>query len=102
MLIQNGATLVLEPEEIIQKYKKREIEQITIEELKNNLSKKEIDLNNIEEDYRTIYEILKEELSINEISMRTEIGVLELYEKLFMMEIEGLVYEERGKYNRKG
>ena len=44
--------------------------QITIEELEKNNQKVPIDLNEIPEEYREIYKILYEPLSVNELSSK--------------------------------
>ena len=44
---------------------------------------------------REIYITIKEGLSIDEISRKTKISLTEIYSKLFMMEIEGII-EKRG------
>lgn len=99
--IQKGATLVMEPKEIIEKYKRNKMRQITIEELEIIQDKPENRLENIKEEYREIYKVLEKELSINEISKKTKIGITELYEKLFLMEIEGLIEINQNKYKIK-
>lgn len=98
ILIQKGAKLVLQPKEIIEKYVKYKIDQISIEELEKDKEMQEVDLSNIKKDYREIYIILTEELTINEISVKTKIEVSELYQKLFMMELEGLIECHQNKY----
>ena len=99
--IQKGATLVMEPKEVIKKYKENKIEQLTIEDLKFIQDKQESKLVSIKEEYREIYQILEKELSINEIRIKTKMGIAELYEKLFLMEIEGLIEIKQNKYKIK-
>ena len=102
MLIQKGAKLALSPKDILDNYiKYNEIEQITIEDLEQMNNEKSIDLNKIKPEYREIYEILKEGLNINEISKKTNIDISTLYQKLFMMEIEGLIEVRQNKYKIK-
>lgn len=103
ILIQKGAKLVLNPKELIEKYTE---DKIVIEKREamndtkiNNLDK--VDLNNIKPEYRKIYSVLDEELMINEISLKTDIKVADLYQTLFMMEIEGLIEKEQNRYRRK-
>ncbi len=90
--------MILEPKDIIERYTKKEIKQISIEELENLNKITLIDLSKIKLEYREIYSVLKEELSLNEISKKTGIEIKELYEKLFMMELEGLITSNKNKY----
>lgn len=90
--------MVLEPRDILEEYGIKEVRQITIEDL-NALPKiYDLKLNEIKEEYRAIYEVLYEPLNVNEISIKTNISITELYEKLFMMEIEGLIKKYENKY----
>lgn len=100
MQIQKGARLVLDPKDIIEKYTDSIAEQISIEELENQNKKHTININNIKEEYKEIYKVLKEELSINEISKKTNIQMSEIYQKLFLMEIDGLIQCKKNKYKR--
>ena len=96
--IKKGAIMVLEPRDILEEYGIKEVRQITIEDL-NALPKiYDLKLNEIKEEYRAIYEVLYEPLNVNEISIKTNISITELYEKLFMMEIEGLIKKYENKY----
>lgn len=96
--IKKGAIMVLEPRDILEEYGIKEVRQITIEDL-NTLPKiYDLKLNKIKEEYRAIYEVLYEPLNVNEISIKTNISITELYEKLFMMEIEGLIKKYENKY----
>lgn len=96
--IKKGATLVLQPKDIIERYTKKEIKQISIEELEDLNKIDLIDLSKIKLEYRKIYKVLKDELGINEIRKETGIEIKELYEKLFMMELEGLITSNKNKY----
>ena len=58
-------------------------------------------MTNVKKEYRSIYKLLAEELSINELSAKTKIGISELYQKLFLMEIEGLIENKQSKYRIK-
>jgi len=98
--LKNGATLVTEPNDIIVKYTNNAIKQITIKEIEEAKGK-ELDLTNVKKEYRSIYKLLAEELSINELSAKTKIGISELYQKLFLMEIEGLIENKQSKYRIK-
>ncbi|MCI8620930.1 MAG: DNA-protecting protein DprA [Clostridia bacterium] len=100
ILIQKGAKLVLEPIEIIADFKKNIEKQITIEELEQ-MNEKYLELSKVKEEYRGIYKAIKEEASINEISKKTKIDISELYQKLFLMEIEGLIEQYKNKYRIK-
>lgn len=72
--------------------------QITIEELEQKSQKTQIDLNEIPEEYREIYKILSEPLSVNELSSKLKVEVTEVYSILFMMELEGLIKKYENKY----
>ncbi len=98
MQIQKGAKLVMEPREIIEKYLRKEIRQISIEEIDRI---NEIDISDVKEEYRKVYKALEEEMSINEISKKTKLSVADLYQKLFMMEMENLIVVDGGKYKRR-
>lgn len=100
-LIQKGARLVIEPNEIIEKYTGSEIRQISIEELEKSITQKAKKSHKVKEEYRRIYQVLSQELSINEISKKTKIDIVTLYEKLFMMEMEGLISNSKNKYKIK-
>ena len=102
MLIQKGAKLVLSPKDILDNYiEYNEMEQITIEDLEQVKEKEHIDLDKIKPEYRKIYNVLNEELSIDEITKKTKIDISTLYQKLFMMEMEGLIEGRQNKYKKK-
>lgn len=102
MLIQKGAKLVLEPSEIINKYlEEPEYSQISMEELEE-IPKEIFDLSNIKEEYREICELLIKNLSINEIGKELGIDLSEVYQKLFLMELEGVIETSQGNYVVKG
>ena len=90
--------MVLEPRDILEEYGIKEVRQITIEDLDVLPKIYDLKLNEIKEEYRAIYEVLYEPLNVNEISIKTNISITELYEKLFMMEIEGLIKKYENKY----
>lgn len=73
-------------------------EHITIKELEENVPKAPIDLNEIPKEYREIYKILSEPLSVNELSTKLKIEVTEVYSILFMLELEGLIKKCDNKY----
>jgi len=101
-LIKKGAILVTEPNEIIEKYKIPKVKQITIEDLEKNNEVSLSELGSIKEEYRNIYKELYIPLSINEISFKTGIDIKEIYTKIFMMEMEGLIEYKESKYKIKG
>lgn len=101
ILIQKGAKLVIEPREIIEKYTGNVVEQVSIEDLEKDNKVSIMDISKIKKEFREIYLVLSEELSINEISIKTGIPLVNLYEMLFMMEIEGLIINDKSKYRIK-
>lgn len=100
--IKKGAKLVIEPSEILDEYGGYKHKQITIDDLTKQTKVSAYKLNEIKEEYRKIYEILYEPLNINEISLKTRINITELYTRLFMMEMEGLIAQDGNKYIIKG
>lgn len=96
--IKKGAKLVLTPNDVLENFGKHETRQISIEELEKQTKITAYKLNEIKEEYREIYKILYEPLSINEISDKTRISITEAYSKLFMMELEGLIEQDKNKY----
>ena len=74
------------------------MEQISLDEIKKENKINLLKLNDIKEEYREIYNALNEPLSINEISDKTGILLTEVYSKLFMMELEGIVIQTQNKY----
>lgn len=101
ILIQKGAKLIIEPNEIIEKYIGQVIKQLSIEDIEKNLKQEILNLDEIKPEYREIYKILSEELSINEISKKTNIEVSNLYERLLLMQIDGLIVNEKNKYKKR-
>lgn len=98
MQIQKGAELVLDPKEVIAKYTDDIAEQVSIDDLESQNKKYTMDITSIKEEYREIYKVLKEELNINEISIKTNIPISEIYQKLFLMEMDGLIECNKNKY----
>ena len=98
ILIQKGARLVLNPNEIISKYTGKDPKQISIKEVKSKENDELIDFDKIDEEYREICKLLAKELSINEICVKINIGLQELYEKLFVMELQGIITTSNGRY----
>lgn len=98
MLIQKGAKLIMEPREIIERYSGVFLEkQISIEDLENSAR---IDFEEIKDEYREIYEVLSKSMSVSEIQEITGIELSELYQKLFMMEVDGLIRVNQSRYER--
>ncbi len=99
-LIQKGAKLVIEPNDIIEKYTGCKLKQITIEDIEN---KNKIDLSNIKEEYREICKVIQEEsLGINDISKKVNLDISELYQRLLLMELEDIIEIKQNKYVIKG
>ena len=98
LFIKKGAIMVLEPSDVLEKYGIKEVRQITMEDLEKLSKSSLLKLNEIKEEYRSIYEVLYEPLNVNEIGLKTNIGITELYEKLFMMEMDGLIEKYENKY----
>ena len=90
--------MVLNPNDILEELGTHKIKQITIDELgkqqQNNINK----IKDIKEEYKEIYKVLNEALNINEISEKTGMDITEIYSKLFMMELEGLIEQKENKY----
>ena len=96
--IRKGAKLVLSPNDILEKFGKYQTEQLSIDDLEQQTRITTYKLNEVKEEYREIYKILYEPLSINEISSKTGTTITEAYSKLFMMELEGLIKQNGNKY----
>lgn len=101
-LIKRGAILVTEPSEIIEKYNGKKIKQLTIEDIEKPNSISLSDLENIKEEYREIYKELYIPLNVNEINAKTKIDIKEIYNRIFMMEVEGLIEFKENKYRIRG
>ena len=89
-LIQEGATLVTRPEQVIDDlYGSNTFEVVKGEQQKM--------FNTIPNEYRVIYELLNnEDMCSNEIAMRLKINVAELNAMLTMMELEGYIEQKPG------
>lgn len=96
--IRKGAKLVLSPNDVLEKFGKYQTEQLSIDDIEQQTKITTYKLNEVKEEYREIYKILYEPLSINEISSKTGITITEAYSKLFMMELEGLIGQNGNKY----
>ncbi len=96
--IKKGAKLVQCPKDITKLYGRNSGKQITIEEIEESNKQKNINLDEVPEEYREIYKLLYEPLNVNEISIKTKMDVTEIYSILFMMELEGLVKKHENKY----
>lgn len=97
-LIKKGAKLVTSPNDILEEYGEYTEKQITFEDIEKQIKGEGLDLNDVKEEYREIYKILYEPLSINEISLKTGIDITEVYSKLFMMQLEELIEKDGNKY----
>ena len=101
ILIQKGATLVLRTKEIIEKYIENiRYKQISIQDLEKSKTPK-IDLSKIKKDYRSIYEMIANNYTVNDISKKLNLSLSEIYEKLFMMEMDRLIESYQGQYKIK-
>ena len=99
ILIQKGAKLVIEPKEIIQKYSNVTFEkQISIEDLDDVKESTKIDFDSIKEEYRLIYQFLPKRPTVNELRAETGMELSDIYQKLFMMEMEGLIVLKQNRY----
>lgn len=98
MLIQKGAKLILNPKQIIENYIEKSTRQISIKELEEKSKIDLYDLHEIKQEYREIYKLLLQGNSINEIKAKTNMNLQELYQKLFMMELEGMIENKHGRY----
>ncbi len=109
-LIKEGAFIVTEVKDIIDKYKcikkVRKKKNIKLEMIKNEYSKKaqyKIETNNeqkeekVDEKYRKIYELIpKEGININEMVIKNNLNLAEVMEKITMLEIIGKVKRKAG------
>ena len=102
ILLQKGAKLVLQPKEIIEGYTGEKAKQISIEELEENKKSEITYANGIKEEYKELYSFLAKGFGINEIIINTGINLQELYEMLFLMEIDGIIKNVNGKYEING
>ena len=82
-LIKEGAYLVTEVEDIISKY-------LNLELKKKQISTKKIENNEINEEYKNIYNLLDKEnvTHINEIAKKLKLDISEISYKLMMLELE--------------
>lgn len=102
ILIQKGAKLVIEPKEIIEKYSNIVLQkQILIEDLEDTNTNTKVDFNRIKDEYRQVYELLPKKPTVSEIQAETGMEISELYQKLFMMELEGLIILKQNRYEIK-
>lgn len=98
-MIQKGAYLVMEPNEILQKYTGRYVKQLSIDDIEKLNNQKSLDIKKVKKEYQKIYKALSESLSVNELSEKTSISISNLYQKLFLMEMEGLIIFKENKYS---
>lgn len=98
-LIKEGAILVTEVEDIINKYP-----EINFEKVKRKTKKetKQHDNNLINDEYKEVYKILDKEMHINDISKKLNIDINEINYKLMMLELEDKVVSLPGnRFKRK-
>lgn len=82
-LIQDGASLVLTPDDILMELGLDTTKEIVIEEVEEV---------NVKEEYKKVYELLgKMPMNINEIAKKSKKNVIEVNTTLTMLELEGLV-----------
>lgn len=95
-LLKNGAELVTNIDDILEKLdiekinnSKISMEQVNklLEEYKENTSEQ----SNIPNEYKKVYKILKEPLNINNLAKKSNLSIQKINEILTMMEIEGYV-----------
>ena len=92
---------MLEPEDILNKYiGKGDTNQILIQKSKENKVDL-IDLSEMKEEYRDIYILISEDITLNEISKTLNIDLTDLYQRIFLMELEGLIENKDNKYKIK-
>lgn len=81
-LIQQGAKLVLSPEDILKDLGKEVIENAMVEELHVE----------VEERYKAVYDVLTRiPINVNEICKRTGKNIIEVNTTLTMLELQGLI-----------
>lgn len=96
-LIKQGAFLVTEVQDIINKYPKLNLK-------KQKVSIEKIEDIEIKDEYKTIYNILeqKKEIHINEISKKSKLSIDEINYKLMLLELEDKIISLPGNnYKRK-
>lgn len=93
-LLKNGAKLITNVDDIFEELNINKIsnKKISIEQVNKLIEKCEKNIKeNIPEEYKQIYKILKEPLNINDIAKKLHISIQKANETLSMMEIEGYV-----------
>jgi len=98
IMIRKGAELVQFPSDVTKRYGIKGKEKVTIEDWENQNKVTLRNLAGIAQEYKEIYKVLNEPLSVNEISERTKTDVTEVYSRLFMMEMEGIIGRKENKY----
>ena len=97
-LIQEGAYLVIQVEDIIKKYPELNLKKLDVKEPKKQ---------KVEAEFKEIYDILsyEEAIHINEISRKLQISISEINSKLIMLELDdkivslpGSNYKKKWKY----
>ena len=108
-LIKEGAILVTEVEDIINKYPEINFKKVKrknkIKKSVNNTNfkdNKEYENNNIKEEYKQIYNILEQKMHINDIAKKLKLDINEINYKLIMLELEDKIVSLPGNiYIRK-
>ncbi len=93
-LIQKGAFLVTQVEDIIEKYSELNLEKIQVKEQNEKI---------VEPEFKKIYDILsyEESIHINEITKKLHLSISEVNAKLMMLELEGKVVSLPGNNYKK-
>lgn len=89
-LIKEGNILVTNVQDIIQNYKELNLKKVKIKSQKL-----------IDDEYKEIYSILKEEMHINQICKITNSSIQEVNAKLIMLELEDKVISLPGNYYKR-
>lgn len=88
-LIKESAFLVMSPEDIINKYPEL------------NLKKRKNIENSIKDEYKEIYNILKDEVHIDEIARKVSLSLGQINYQLMMLEIEDKIVSLPGNYYKR-
>ena len=93
-LIQKGAFLVTQVEDIIEKYSELNLIKLQVQEQNKKI---------VEPEFQKIYDILsyEESIHINEITQKLNLSISEVNEKLMMLELEEKVVSLPGNNYKK-
>lgn len=93
-LIQEGAYLVIQVEDIIKKYPELNLKKLDVKEPKKQ---------KVEAEFKEIYDILsyEEAIHINEISRKLQISISEINSKLIMLELDDKIVSLPGSNYKK-